>query len=86
MSPLEGEDKPLKYPALFRRSEALVLNKVDLLPYVSVKVEEAEQYARRVQPGLRVFRTSCVTGDGIQEWIEWVSERRQFWRRVSLAS
>jgi hydrogenase nickel incorporation protein HypB len=86
MSTTEGEDKPLKYPAMFRQAEALVLNKVDLLPYVPVKAEDVEQYARRVQPGLRVFRTSCVTGDGIEEWIEWVSERRQSWRRASSAT
>lgn len=86
MSTTEGEDKPLKYPAMFRKADALVLNKVDLLPYVPVKVEDVEQYARRVQPGLRVFRTSCVTGDGIEEWIEWVSERRQSWRQASSAT
>jgi hydrogenase nickel incorporation protein HypB len=86
MSTTEGEDKPLKYPAMFRKADALVLNKVDLLPYVPLKIEDAEQYARRVQPGLRVFRTSCVTGDGIEEWIEWVSERRQSWRQASSAT
>ena len=77
MSITEGEDKPLKYPAMFRKADAMVLNKVDLTPYLPVQLESAEQYARRVRPALPVFRVSCTTEEGIGEWIEWLSDRRQ---------
>ena len=80
LSTTEGEDKPLKYPAMFRRADALVLNKVDLLPYVPVDLAQAREHARRVNPGLRIFETSCATGEGIGEWIEWLSERRESWK------
>ena len=82
-STTEGEDKPLKYPAMFRKADALLVNKVDLLPYLSVDLVALEAYARRVKPGLAVFRTSSVTGEGIKEWVAWLSERRQPWKRAS---
>ncbi len=75
MSTTEGEDKPLKYPALFRKSQALVLNKVDLLPYLPYDVEQAVAFARQVNPGLAVFRTSCTTGEGIEEFAGFLIER-----------
>lgn len=86
MSTTEGEDKPLKYPAMFRQADALVLNKTDLLPYVPVKVEDVERYARWLQPQLRLFPVSCLTAHGIEEWLEWLNERRQSWRRANSAS
>jgi hydrogenase nickel incorporation protein HypB len=72
MSTTEGEDKPLKYPAMFRKSQALVLNKVDLLPHLKYDVDEAIAFAHQVSPGLAVFRTSCTTGDGIEAFAEWL--------------
>jgi len=83
LSTTEGEDKPLKYPAMFRKADALIINKVDLLPYLSVDLAAAEAYARQVKPDLPVFRTSCVTGEGIEEWIAWLSELRQSWKQAS---
>ena len=80
MSTTEGEDKPLKYPAMFRQADAMVLNKIDLVPYLPVNLEETETYARRVRPGLPVFRVSCTTDEGIEEWIAWLNERRRCWR------
>jgi hydrogenase nickel incorporation protein HypB len=64
----EGEDKPLKYPKMFQQSRYAVLNKIDLLPYLRFSVEEAVANARRVNPGLRFFFTSAVTGEGMDEW------------------
>ena len=72
MSTTEGEDKPLKYPSMFRKSQALVLNKVDLLPHLTYDIDEAIAFARQVNPGLAVFRTSCTTGDGIEAFAEWL--------------
>jgi hydrogenase nickel incorporation protein HypB len=64
----EGEDKPLKYPKIFRESRYAVLTKTDLLPYVPFDVEQAIGFARQVNPGLRFFRTSALTGEGLDEW------------------
>lgn len=64
----EGEDKPAKYPAAFRRAEAVVLTKTDLLPHVPFDLDAAVKCALEVNPALRVFRTSVTTGDGLDEW------------------
>lgn len=75
MSTAEGEDKPIKYPALFRGAEALVLNKIDLLPYLPYDAEQAVTFAHQVNPALTVFRTSCTTGEGIEAFATWLLER-----------
>lgn len=85
-STTEGADKPLKYPAMFRRAEALVVNKVDLLPYVSYSVEEAVAFARQVNPELRVFETSCTTDQGIAAFADWLLERARAGRVESISS
>lgn len=64
----EGEDKPLKYPKMFRVSRYAVLNKMDLLPHVPFDVDRAVAYAREVNPELRFFFTSALTGEGLEEW------------------
>jgi len=76
LSVTEGEDKPLKYPSIFFKSELLVLNKVDLLPYVPFDIAAAEENARRIHPGMDIVRVSCTTGDGIQQWLVWLEQRR----------
>jgi hydrogenase nickel incorporation protein HypB len=75
LSTTEGEDKPLKYPGMFRRASVLVINKIDLLPYVNVNVATIETYARDINPDLEVFQTSCTTGEGIPAWCEWLRGR-----------
>ena len=82
LSVTEGEDKPLKYPAIFLKSQVLVLSKIDLLPYVPFNIAAAEDNARRVHPDLRVIRLSCVTGAGLNTWLEWIEERRRALRTV----
>lgn len=77
----EGEDKPLKYPHMFRSSEILLLNKIDLLPYVSFDVERCLTYARRVNPSIRVFQISATRGDGLNEWYQWLRQNRASERR-----
>lgn len=67
-SATEGEDKPLKYPGIFRRASIAVLNKIDLLPHLDFDPEQAVANARQVNPALRFFRTSARTGEGLEEW------------------
>jgi hydrogenase nickel incorporation protein HypB len=77
MSVTEGEDKPLKYPAMFRRASAVVINKTDLLPYVPASLADARRFALLVNPSLEIFETSCTTGAGIAVWGNWLSRRRR---------
>jgi hydrogenase nickel incorporation protein HypB len=69
----EGEDKPLKYPDMFRAADLMLLSKCDLLPYLDFDADLAEQNARRVNPDIRVIRISATTGAGLAEWLEWIS-------------
>lgn len=68
----EGEDKPLKYPAMFRNSSCAVLTKMDLLPHVPFELERAVAAARSVNPDLRFFFTSALTGEGMEAWFEFL--------------
>lgn len=77
LSVAEGEDKPLKYPAIFFKSELLLLNKIDLLPHVPFDIVRARENARRVHPGIEILETSCVTGEGLDAWRSWLSSRCQ---------
>ena len=72
LSVTEGEDKPLKYPDMFAAADLMLLNKVDLLPYLSFDAERAIAFALRVNPRLRVLRTSATSGEGLDEWIAWI--------------
>ncbi|APR04050.1 hydrogenase nickel incorporation protein HypB [Thauera chlorobenzoica] len=72
LSVTEGEDKPLKYPDMFAAADLLLLNKVDLLPYLVFDARRAIDYALRVNPRLRVIQTSATTGAGVGEWIDWI--------------
>jgi hydrogenase nickel incorporation protein HypB len=72
LSVTEGEDKPLKYPDLFRRSTLMLLNKIDLLPYVEFDVARCLGYARRVNPEIGVIELSATRGQGMDEWLAWI--------------
>jgi hydrogenase nickel incorporation protein HypB len=75
VSTTEGDDKPLKYPGMFRHASILIINKIDLLPYVNCNLEALKQNALNINPSLRVFETSCTTGAGILEWCHWLKEQ-----------
>lgn len=75
LSVTEGEDKPLKYPAMFLRSELLILNKIDLLPYVPFSIVRAQENARKVHPGMEIVEVSCLTGEGLPKWQGWLESR-----------
>jgi hydrogenase nickel incorporation protein HypB len=72
LSVTEGEDKPLKYPDMFNAADLMVLNKVDLLPYLSFDVEKCIEYAQRVNPKLQVMQVSATSGDGMDAWLGWL--------------
>ena len=72
LSVTEGEDKPLKYPDMFRASDVMIINKIDLLPYLQFDVEKCEEYARRVNPKIQILRLSSTTGEGMDKWIKWL--------------
>ncbi len=69
----EGEDKPLKYPDMFRASDLMLLSKCDLLPYLEFNAGLAVENARRVNPNIRVIRISASSGEGVAEWLEWIA-------------
>ncbi len=69
----EGEDKPLKYPVMFRSVDAVLINKMDLLPYLDFDLEAFERNIHTVNPHARLFRASARTGEGMDEWIAWVA-------------
>ncbi len=77
LSVTEGDDKPGKYPKAFRTSQAGVINKTDLLPYVPFSMEAVTHDARQVQPGLPLFPTSATTGAGIEAWCEFLVTQRE---------
>ncbi len=68
MSVAEGDDKPLKYPAIFSSSDALLLNKIDLLGHTDFDIDKAKENALKINPYLKILETSCRTGEGINEW------------------
>jgi hydrogenase nickel incorporation protein HypB len=69
----EGEDKPLKYPDMFRAADLMLLNKCDLLPHLDFDADLAVENARRVNPNIRVIRVSATTGEGLAEWLDWIA-------------
>ena len=73
LSVTEGEDKPIKYPDMFRAASLMLMNKCDLLPYVSFNVDAAIEFARRVNPGIEVIQVSASTGQGMDPWLAWIA-------------
>jgi len=76
LSVTEGEDKPLKYPGIFHKSELCVINKIDLLPYVSFNLDAARENARKVNPSIEVVEVSCTTRQGLDDWLAWIYRRQ----------
>ena len=77
LSVAEGDDKPLKYPAMFFRAELLILSKVDLLPYVPFNLAAARENALRIHPEMEILELSSTTGGGLAEWYAWLEARRR---------
>jgi hydrogenase nickel incorporation protein HypB len=75
ISTTEGDDNPLKYPSMFRKSSVLILNKTDLLGYSDFKAEEAVRNARNINAALKIFEVSCKTGRGLDNWYTWLANQ-----------
>ncbi|HEX9656064.1 MAG TPA: hydrogenase nickel incorporation protein HypB [Bacteroidota bacterium] len=73
VSTTEGDDKPLKYPQMFRQASVLIINKIDLLPYVNCSIDALRKNALSINPHLTVFETSCTTKAGIDRWCNWIT-------------
>lgn len=77
LSVTEGEDKPLKYPDMFAAADLMLLNKIDLLPYLNFDLPRCIEYARRVNPAIEVLEVSASSGEGIDQWLDWLRRHRQ---------
>jgi hydrogenase nickel incorporation protein HypB len=77
LSVTEGEDKPIKYPHMFKASQVMILTKIDLLPYLNFDVDRCIAYARQVNPAIAIFQLSSTTGEGLDAWYDWLLQRQQ---------
>ena len=76
LSVTEGEDKPLKYPDMFNAADVMILNKIDLLPYLDFDLKQCIQYAKQVNPRIKILQLSAKTGVGMENWIQWIKASR----------
>jgi len=86
LSVTEGEDKPLKYPVMFREADCVLITKTDLLPYLPVQVERIEAHIRQVNPRCTVLRVSASSGDGLEAWHQWLREQVAAQRSAAAAA
>jgi hydrogenase nickel incorporation protein HypB len=75
LSVTEGDEKPLKYPLMFKESALMLINKVDLLQYTNFNLEEAKANARKINPSIEIIEISCTKDDGLDTWINWLTSR-----------
>jgi len=75
LSVTEGEDKPSKYPLMFRESEALLINKIDLLPHLDIRLEDISREVLAIHPDMTIFEVSTKTGEGLDGWFDWLRTR-----------
>jgi hydrogenase nickel incorporation protein HypB len=76
----EGHDKPLKYPLIFQVCDALIINKIDVLPYFDFDLKKVREYALARNPKLTIFPISAKTGEGVDAWCQWLSEQVNAWQ------
>ena len=77
LSVTEGDDKPAKYPLMFHESTVLLINKIDLLPYVDCSIDKIKEESLKINPDLTIFDVSCKTGEGLDGWFDWLRKRAQ---------
>jgi hydrogenase nickel incorporation protein HypB len=77
LSVTEGDEKPLKYPLMFKESALMLINKIDLLEYTNFNIEEAKSNARKINPGIEIIEISCTSGTGLDDWINWLAKKHQ---------
>jgi hydrogenase nickel incorporation protein HypB len=83
ISVTEGDDKPLKYPGMFRRSRLMIINKLDLLPYCDFDVAGVRRNAHQINPNLEIMETSCRTGQGLNQWYLWLEHNVALKKKTS---
>ena len=71
----EGDDKPIKYPVIFRKAKILLINKIDLLPYTNFNMSKIKEEALSINPNLKIFEISCLNGEGLENWFVWLKEQ-----------
>ena len=77
----EGHDKPLKYPLMFSICDALIINKIDVMPYFDFDLEACKQYAKKLNPNIEIFPISAKTGEGMEAWENWLKEQVLEWKK-----
>ena len=77
----EGHDKPLKYPLIFQVCDALIINKIDVLPYFDFDMEKVVEYAHMRNPNLKIFPISAKTGEGVEAWCDWLKQQVEDWNQ-----
>lgn len=77
----EGHDKPLKYPLMFSKVDALLINKIDVMPYFDFDMEKLKEYVYKINPNVKIFPVSAKTGEGIESWTNWLSDQVKEWIR-----
>jgi hydrogenase nickel incorporation protein HypB len=82
LSVTEGEDKPLKYPAAFSRAGLVIINKIDLLPFVQFDIAKAKENVLKVHPGVEILEVSAATGANLDEWYAWLEKKRALCAQV----
>lgn len=75
----EGDDKPLKYPLMFQVCQCLLINKIDVLPYFDFDLEECKKRVLKLNPDMKIIPISARTGEGMDEWIDWLKEETSYW-------
>ena len=79
----EGHDKPLKYPLIFQVCDALIINKIDVLPYFDFDLEKVREFAHMRNPNLKIFPVSAKTGEGIEAWCDWLRQQVGAWNNAA---
>ena len=77
----EGDDKPLKYPLMFSICDCLLINKIDVLPYFDFDIENCKKYVKKLNPNIKIIPISSRTGEGIDEWADWLREQIEAWKK-----
>ena len=77
----EGDDKPLKYPLMFSKVDALLINKIDVKPYFNFNSEAVRERVKKLNPDIAIFEISALTGEGIKEWTDWLANRIRDWNK-----
>ena len=80
----EGHDKPLKYPLVFQVCDAMIVNKIDVLPYFDFDMDKVTEFARRRNPNIQIFPISAKTGEGVEALAQWLQQRIQDWKKINL--